>query len=94
MEKNQNKPLNSNELKTAVDQLQQQNRFLIEQLNKVHRDEMYKRMEYLFDVIKNPGIFLEIDKEFVKKCAVELISVLTIDDLQTDSSDEEIKPLL
>lgn len=90
MEKNQNKALSNDQLKNAVDQLQQQNRFLAEQLSKRHHEEMYKRIEYLFEVVKNPSIFIEIDKEFVKSCVVELISILS---LQEDKGQQEDQPV-
>ncbi len=66
------------ELKNYINQLQQQNKFLMEQAQKRNSEELFKRIDYLFKVIETPQIFIEIDKEFVKEVAIELISILKV----------------
>lgn len=66
------------QMKQSVDQLQQQNKFLRDKLMEQQHEELYKRIDYLFKVVENAALFAEIDKEFVKTTAVEIMAILTI----------------
>jgi len=80
------KELSKEELKNVAGQLQQQNKFLMEQIQKFRNDELYKRIDYLFKVIENPQIFLELDKDFVKTVAAEIVTILTITEEPTEET--------
>ena len=66
-------------LKNYVDQLQQQNKFLIEQLQKNEYADLHKRIEYLFKVIEYKDIFQYVDSGFTNEVISELISILKIE---------------
>lgn len=69
------KELSYDELKNVAGQLQQQNKFLTEQLMKKNYEELYRRIDYLFKVLENKTAF---EPTFVDYCAEELTSVLTV----------------
>ena len=73
------KELTYDELKNVAGQLQQQNKFLIEQLQKNEYADLHKRIEYLFKVLDNISAFSSIDSDFTTEVAAELISILKID---------------
>ena len=66
-------------LKNYVDQLQQQNKFLIEQLEKNEYADLHKRIEYLFKVLEHKNTFANTDRSFVDEVISELISILKIE---------------
>ena len=66
-------------LKNYVDQLQQQNKFLIEQLEKNEYADLHKRIEYLFKVLEHKNTFANTDNNFVDEVISELISILKIE---------------
>ena len=73
------KELTYDELKNVAGQLQQQNKFLIEQLQKNEYTDLHKRIEYLFKVIEYKDIFQYVDSGFTNEVISELISILKID---------------
>ena len=83
-EKKEQKKLSYEELANAANQLQQQNKFLIEQLQKNQGEAFYKRLDYLFEVIKFKEVFPE---EFIGACIDEIVSTITIpEDIQDQST--------
>ena len=76
------KELTYDELKNVAGQLQQQNKFLIEQLQKNEYADLHKRIEYLFKVLDNISAFSSIDSDFTTEVAAELISILKIEKRQ------------
>ena len=76
------KELTYDELKNVAGQLQQQNKFLIEQLQKNEYADLHKRIEYLFKVLDNISAFSSIDSDFTTEVAAELISILKIEKQQ------------
>lgn len=66
-------------LKNYVDQLQQQNKFLIEQLQKNEYADLHKRIEYLFKILEHKVTFENADIDFVSEVVSELISILKIE---------------
>lgn len=87
-----NQELTREQLKNACDQLQQQNKFLLEQIQKQNEIGFYKRLDYLFEVTKNASLFIELDKDFVKRCVAEIVDTITIpvQDNQPNGSSELI----
>ena len=73
------KELTYDELKNVAGQLQQQNKFLIEQLQKNEYADLHKRIEYLFKVLDNEKLFSVFDDMFVNDVISELISILKIE---------------
>lgn len=57
------------------------------ELGDAKRDEFYKRVDYLFKIIENPGIFLELDVDFVKSVATEIISIIKFEESSDSESD-------
>ena len=83
------KELSHEELKNVANQLQQQNKFLIEQLKKQQEEGFYKRLDYLFKVVEFPQLFLKSDEDFVMKCVNEIVDTITIPD-ETKSTEEPL----
>ena len=73
------KDLTYDELKNVAGQLQQQNKFLIEQLQKNEYADLHKRIEYLFKVLEHKNTFANTDNGFVDEIISELISILKIE---------------
>lgn len=82
------KELTYDELKNVAGQLQQQNKFLIEQLQKNEYADLHKRIEYLFKILEHKATFENADSDFVIEVVSELISILKIEKQQEA---EEIK---
>ena len=74
-----NKELTYDELKNVAGQLQQQNKFLIEQLQKNEYADLHKRIEYLFKILEHKNTFANTDNDFVDDVISELISILKIE---------------
>ena len=73
------KELTYDELKNVAGQLQQQNKFLIEQLQKNEHADLHKRIEYLFKILEHKVTFENADSDFVSEVVSELISILKIE---------------
>lgn len=63
------------ELMGYVQQLQNQNQALITKLNEVNNFTMFKRCDYLFEIVKQSEKF---PSDFVEKCVKEIVSFITI----------------
>jgi len=80
------KVLTYDELKDVCNQLQQQNTFLRNELQKHAGEDFFKRIEYLFKVIENKDLFIAVDNEFFNDSVKDLISILRIEKTPTDSA--------
>lgn len=83
---NQPKQLSYEDLKNIAGQLQQQNMQMRKALSELNYENMFKRLDYLFEVIKVPHMF---NDEFVGKCAEEIQSMLTISEKDKEDNSEE-----
>ena len=83
---NQPKQLSYEDLKNIAGQLQQQNMQMRKALSELNYENMFKRLDYLFEVIKVPHMF---NDEFVGKCAAEIQSMLTIPEKDKEDNSEE-----
>lgn len=84
---NQPKQLSYEDLKNIAGQLQQQNMQMRKALSELNYENMFKRLDYLFEVIKVPHMF---NDEFVGKCAEEIQNMLTIpEEDKKDNSEED-----
>jgi len=86
-ENKEQKALTYDELKDVCNQLQQQNTFLRNELQKHAGEDFFKRIEYLFKVIENKELFAAIDANFFNESVSDLISILRIDKTQPVSAD-------
>ena len=84
----QKKELTYDELKNVAGQLQQQNKFLIEQLQKNEYADLHKRIEYLFKVIEYG---LSFSDPFVADCVKEIEDILTVPKEDKQPEAEEVK---
>ena len=83
---NQPKQLSYEDLKNIAGQLQQQNMQMRKALSELNYENMFKRLDYLFEVIKVPHMF---NDEFVGKSAEEIQSMLTIPEKDKEDNSEE-----
>ena len=83
---NQPKQLSYEDLKNIAGQLQQQNMQMRKALSELNYENMFKRLDYLFEVIKVPHMF---NDEFVGKYAEEIQSMLTIPEKDKEDNSEE-----
>lgn len=83
---NQPKQLSYEDLKNIAGQLQQQNMQMRKALSELNYENMFKRLDYLFEVVKVPHMF---NDEFVGKCAEEIQSMLTIPEKDKEDNSEE-----
>ena len=82
------KELTYDELKNVAGQLQQQNKFLIEQLQKNDYADLHKRIEYLFKVVQYEFSFSD---PFVADCVKEIEDILTVSKEDKRPEIEEVK---
>ena len=85
MEENKKKELSYDELKNVAGQLSQQNQQLNMMLQQANMTNMFKRLDYLFEVLKYANTFN--DDEFVGKCVAEIKEALTI--VPSEEDEEE-----
>lgn len=67
--------LSYEQLENVAHQLSEQNRQLYAKLQELQVDNMFKRLDYLFKVVENTGVF-SID--FHTRCVEEIESLMTI----------------
>ena len=83
---NQPKQLSYEDLKNIAGQLQQQNMQMRKALSELNYENMFKRLDYLFEVVKVPHMF---SYEFVSKCTEEIQNMLTIPEKDKEDNSEE-----
>lgn len=72
------------ELTQICSNLAQQNDYLLKQMKKMDMANMFKRLDYLFEVVKYGQAF---PKEFTDKCVKEIEQAITL----TEEDKEETK---
>ena len=83
---NQPKQLSYEDLKNIAGQLQQQNMQMRKALSELNYENMFKRLDYLFEVVKVTHMFSD---EFVSKCTEEIQNMLTIPEKDKEDNSEE-----
>ena len=73
--KPENRKLSYEELNDMAMQLSQQNQQLYAQLQRVNMNNMFRRLDYLFEVVKNGAMF---SPEFLDNCIQEIEETMTI----------------
>ena len=63
------------QLESVAHQLSEQNRQLFAKLQELNMANMFKRLDYLFKVVKNGHMF---DQDFLEKCIAEIESLMTV----------------
>ena len=67
------------DLELLCNQLDQQNKLLIKRIGELDQISFFKRMDYLFEVVKNESVFSYYEKtDFVQSCVNEIENALTI----------------
>lgn len=87
-ENKKDEKLSYEELSNVAGQLQQQNKFLIEQLKKTQEEGFYKRLDYLYKTVELNEFFPE---DFVFNCVNEIIGTMTIPEEVKQQETQEIK---
>lgn len=82
-----NQKMSYEELENVAAQLSQQNQQLFVRLQQADMTNMFKRLDYLFKVVKYNNEFPE---EFTKNCIEEIVSIMTITETENteDTKDE------
>ena len=71
--------LSYEDLENVCHQLSEQSRTLYQRLQDADMNNMFRRLDYLFEVIKNEKAFISRGKQqFLNKCVEELITLMTI----------------
>ncbi|MCH3980724.1 MAG: hypothetical protein LKE41_02150 [Prevotella sp.] len=70
------KKLTYEQLNDACSQLYQQNQNLLKKLQEANTYSMFKRLDYLFEVLRNKDSF---NKKFVEGCAKEIEEAISIE---------------
>ena len=76
-EAKENKKLSYEELENVCHQLSEQARVLYQKLQSANLENSFKRLDYLFEVVKSPEVFKD-SEDFYKACKEELIAALTV----------------
>lgn len=80
-EAKEEKKLSYDDLKKIINELQHQNKYLIEQFQKTRNEELFKRIEFLFKVLENSDLFPE---EFINSVVLEIQDIMTIKTEETE----------
>lgn len=75
------KKLSYEELEKVAAQMGEQSRQLYSRVQQLENVAFFKRVEYLFMVLKYASAFSD---EFVQKCATEIQNTLTVEDVEED----------
>jgi len=81
-----NQKLSYEQLNEACSQLYQQNQNLLRQLQQANLTNMFKRLDYLFNVLNYNSLF---DADFVYDCVKEIKEALTVDQPEEKKIKEE-----
>lgn len=65
------------QLAQKCDYYQKQVQLLNNRINEISNFSVFKRLDYLFEVVKN-AIAFDIDQDFVVSCKREIINIMTI----------------
>jgi hypothetical protein len=77
--------LSYEQLENIASQLSEQNRQLYSQIQAANLNNMFKRLDYLFEVLSHEKLF---PQDFTEKCINEVIELLTIPEKQENESKE------
>lgn len=83
---NNEQKLTYEQLNEACGQLYQQNQNLMKQLQQANLTNMFRRLDYLFMVLKYSSTFN--DEKFVNACVEEIKEAISIDSGKEDSEKE------
>lgn len=81
----ENAKMSYEQLENVAHQLSEQVRQLYAKLQESNLENMFKRLDYLFKVIKNAHAFNE---EFVSKCTSEIESLMTLPDNEDEPKED------
>ena len=84
--KTEKKKLSYEELENVAHQLSEQSQTLYRKLQESNMTNMFKRLDYLFAVVENIGVFPE---DFAAKCIDEIVNTMTLP--EPEETEEEKK---
>ena len=77
------------QLSAQAQQLNAQNQQLRAMVNEANLTNLYKRLDYLFEVINRDNPYLNVD--FKKKCALEIETLMATPEASEDTQEETNK---
>jgi hypothetical protein len=86
-ENNGQKKLSYEELERVAQQLSQQANQLYEQLQKANLNNMFARLQFLFEVAKQPEVF---HGDFYQNCIDEIETIMTLKPEEEKKEEEEV----
>lgn len=78
------KKLSYEELVNVCNQITEQNRQLVMRLQEANVSNTFKRLEFLFSVMYHSE---KLPKDFVDKCAREIVLLMTIDEISVEATE-------
>ena len=89
MEENntEKKKLSYEQLENVCHQLSEQAKAMYQKLQEANLTNSFKRLDYLFEVVRKPEIFADYP-EFYNNCRAEIVTALTIPE-STETEEEE-----
>ena len=85
-EKRDSKKLTYEQLEDFARQLSEQNTNLRKKLNEVNMLTSFKRLDYLFEIIKTKDVF---DSEFYNNCVDEIKLSMSISDIENEDTNSK-----
>ena len=84
--------LSYEELENVCHQLSEQSRTLYQRLQDADMNNMFRRLDYLFEVIKNEGVFINRGEHaFFNKCIDEIVALMTIPEMEPEEEPKKEK---
>lgn len=74
------------QLENVAHQLSEQNRQLFAKLQELNMANVFKRLDYLFEVVENGNMF---KPDFLEKCVAEVESLMTVPEQEEEPETED-----
>lgn len=90
MEENntEKKKLSYEQLENVCHQLSEQAKAMYQRLQEANLTNAFKRLDYLFEVVRKPEIFADYP-EFYNSCKAEIVTALTAPESKEDKEDNK-----
>jgi len=82
------KKLTYEELENVCHQLSEQARVLYQKLQNANLENSFRRLDYLFEVVRKPEIFADCP-EFYNSCKQEIVGALTVPETKEEDKKED-----
>ena len=87
--KNEKKKLSYEELENVCHQLSDQSQTLYRKLQEANKNNMFKRLDYLFAVLENRDVFEDLYPNFLSNCIKEIVDSMTIPETPEEEKKED-----